>query len=180
MKKYFSLLLTAVLLLTGCTDDFSGIFDGTDKDLIYPINHLENNIPEDLFDNSENFHQDMVLQLAQDVWGDASDSPSKNIAHVINDAAILRDYVTEDKVYKWPEIDFNKYSLVLSKYNIPHGGFYVSEQRAKASKNSIDIYIKLSLYTGVHDMWARAQYHISLFPKMKTGPANLHAYYEYN
>ena len=123
MKKYFSLLLTAVLLLTSCSDQ------------LYPINHLENNIPEDLFDNSENFHQDMVLQLAHDVWGDASDSPSKNIAHVINDAAILRDYVTEDKVYKWPEIDFNKYSLVLSKYNVPHGGFYVSEQRAKASKN---------------------------------------------
>ena len=163
MKKYFSLLLTAVLLLTSCSDQ------------LYPINHLENNIPEDLFYNSENFHQDMVLQLAQDVWGDG---PSKDIAHVINDAAIIRDYVTEDKVYKWPEIDFNKYSLVLSKYNIPHGGFYVSEQRAKASKNSIDIYIKLSLYYGVHDMWARAQYHISLFPKMKTGPANLHAYYE--
>ena len=123
MKNYFSLLLTAVLLLTSCSDQ------------LYPINHLENNIPEDLFYNSENFHQDMVLQLAQDVWGDASDSPSKHIAHVINDAAILRDYVTEDKVYKWPEIDFNKYSLVLSKYNIPHGGFYVSEQRAKASKN---------------------------------------------
>ncbi|MBQ2006289.1 MAG: hypothetical protein II205_01860, partial [Bacteroidales bacterium] len=109
MKNYFSLLLTAVLLLTSCSDQ------------LYPINHLENNIPEDLFYNSENFHHDMVLQLAQDVWGDASDSPSKHIAHVINDAAILRDYVTEDKVYKWPEIDFNKYSLVLSKYNIPHG-----------------------------------------------------------
>lgn len=177
MKNLVLVLASAFVLLTGCNkNDFHTIFDGSDKDVVSPIDFNALGT-EDIF-HSGDFSYILALEVLKNLYGDMAADGSyggggPELAHVINDSSILLPIEAEGKLYKWPEIDFSKYSLVIGQYTEIGDGFVIVEQRAKISREKTQIYLKR-----VQDGKMRPQSPISipfvaLYPKLPDGPAEV-------
>ena len=178
MKNLVLVLASAFVLLTGCNkDDFHAIFDGSDKDVVSPIDFNALGT-EDIF-HSGDFSYILAYEVLKNLYGEDKAANGQygegrpELAHVINNSSILLPIEAEGKLYKWPEIDFSKYSLVIGQYTEIGDGYVIVEQRAKISREKTQIYLKR-----VQDGKMRPQSPISiafvaLYPKLPDGSAEV-------
>lgn len=176
MKNLVLVLASAFVLLTGCNkNDFHTIFDGSDKDVVSPIDFNALGT-EDIF-HSGDYSYVLALEVLKNLYGDKAADGSyggrPELAHVINDSSILLPIEAEGKLYKWPEIDFSKYSLVIGQYTEAGGGYYLVEQRAKISREKTQIYLKRVCDGKMHPQSPISIAFVALYPKLPDGPAEV-------
>ena len=165
MKRSFNFILVScmTLLLTGCYGDWDYVFNSSDKNIYAPLDindgenvnlmqypHIDNLVISTLAANG------LILGFSSDDLIDG--------AMIINDRSQLKDYVDEDHNYVWPEIDFNKYSLVIGGVFLAHSGFEL-EQRIVKKGNVPELYVRLvELNYGLQ--YISTRYFASLYPKI--------------
>lgn len=186
MKKVAILLLASLLL---CSCSIEGIFDGSDPRAISPV-QVENVIPE--WTEYFNSHEGRIVQklivenyceFPDDyyenglpgvrVWG-AEYKALTNHFVVVNDDSvydIFNPYT--NKPIDLPEIDFNKYSLIVGYvYTTKYvGGNRVKDQRVIKEFNKIQLYLKYFYEAGGDTN--QVNYHILLYPKLPNNPVEV-------
>lgn len=174
MKNRLIGLIATAFLLSSC--GMESIFNGDDKESLSPI---EASIA--LGSEYENFFISNAFDhLGPSVLSDFIKENNINLevgdyAVVINDSHLLKDYMIKDgPTYKWPDIDFSKYSLVIGRWSDPGTPWYVKEQRVKTDLfgNPV-IYLHFVKHGGMSPAMPRLIYFGSIYPKLQSGPAKV-------
>lgn len=150
MRTYLLLTLACVsILFVGCKkedipSEYANIFNGKDKRAMAPV---------ELCQGDEFYY--LSRFFLDEFYSDNADDPrwpttNGNFAVVVNDARLLKDYNTSNgQPFFWPEIDFNKYSLVVGRYWYVGGTFQrYKDQRAVVSEGKTTIYLRFVKYIG--------------------------------
>lgn len=175
MKKLVILFVSALVLFTGCNKDFHSIFDGSDKEVISPVDLTSVGIKEDI-------PQLLAKDVLKKIYGEELSYNGKRceLAHVINDPSMLVPIEDGGYEYKWPEIDFSKYSLVIGQYFDVGEGLRLSTQRAKISGKKAKIYLKLEPVGGPHPQTTMWYYFAAIYSKLPDGPAEVEVLRSYD
>lgn len=183
MKKTILLVLVLITsFFTGCNKDLSWLFSDNAPGVVSSVDVLPEGFSNDFF------HSNEFKVLARPVLTEVFDLPEGNWyrveegAIVINDPAMLQDVysMAMDVTYKWPEIDFEKYSLVLGLVFNPNGdysrAYLLKQQRAVAGIGGVKIYYSFIEVTGDYGVVAEAPTPMivgALFPKLPDGIAKV-------
>ena len=149
MRTYLLLTLACIsFLFVGCkkegiSSEYANIFNGKDKRAMAPV---------DLCQGDEFYYLSRVF--LDEFYSDHADDPrwpttNGNFAVVVNDASLLKDYKAPDgRIFRWPEIDLKKYSLVVGQF--VYGGTFLryKEQRAVVSEGKTTIILRFVKYIG--------------------------------
>ena len=178
MKKTTLLLLFFVQFCTGCSE-FADIFNGTGN-TFSPV--VDANGTAMVFDyqSCAGAFNGMALQLltiagAYDGYNPKVDDA---VAIVVNTSTLLEDMTVGEQVFKWPEIDFNQYSMVIGSCGIPYGGILAVKQRAVRKTDRIDYYIDLKSETGGIQTPTTC-YFAALYPKLPDVKVHVHRHNKY-
>lgn len=174
MRKPFSIFpLIYLLFLSGC--GYKTIFDGSDKDVLTPLDPIE--ILGDKF--GDFFKGGGFSDLAPAVFeglheeGMIPDNVN-DFAIVLNDRHFLRDIQIADKTYQWPDIDFNNYSLVVGFWADPGTTWYIKDQRVKKSLiGKVSVYLHFVKHDGGAFAMPRFRRFGAIYPKLPGGPAEV-------
>lgn len=167
MKQKLIITLVLPLLLTGCMNEFESIFDGNNADAIAPLTKQESGEAAPfLYDDYDSFSR-----LAGSVLSDAGAPRGDDYAMIINDKSLLKDLVVdEETTLSWPEIDFNKYSLIIGRFCTTSQGYRVENQRVVKKAGNVELYLEIVSSSFGH-LESPAVYSFgALYPKLPDCP----------
>ena len=153
------------------------IFNSDDANILAPVSD-ENGVILVFDDKDCNGGFQLLTHMVLDKMGLTSKMKSWDkdgldaVAAVINDQSLLENYVNGDNVYLWPEIDFEKYSLVIGCYYATSGGQQVHNQRLIPKKESLQLYLEIKDLGGTADI--RTRFFGALFPRVPDLPVDAH------
>ncbi len=168
---HYPAIVFALFLLVGC--GYEGIFNGTDREIQVPVN-----LPVEFggFDNTFfNTHEFSVL-YSNTLWEIMTENNvdfNKDFAVVLNDSHYLQDVEEDGQIIKWPDIDFNKYSLVLGRCFLGSPQWYIKDQRAKAVFGKTKIYLHCVKSSGGFLGISQPVCIAAVYPKLPEGPAEI-------
>lgn len=159
MKK-ITLLLVAIWVFAACTktDSFEAIFDGSVTDAVAPIEPLAPNLV------NEKAIAEVVYSYGAPAYG-----PLWDCSEADNWVIVINEY--SDKLSKLPEIDFDKYSLVVGRYWMTGMGYTLLDQRAVVDKTVINLYIKTHAWVVADAL--TMDYFAAIYPKLPDLPVSL-------
>ena len=178
MKKVLLIALPILFCLTGCMDMLN-----EDKDeIIEPIS-LQDSSGENVSGGLLNMSWPEIEILAKSVLiekGYIEDYTGHfswefpDVAMVVNEKKMLKDVVVlsntpgkEDHRYQWPEIDFEKYSLVIGHFFTSNIGYCVAKQYIV--KNTLYFEIGYKYEGGFVYTSSTNNYFVALYPKLPDG-----------
>lgn len=98
-----------------------------------------------------------------------------DVAMVVNDKEMLKDVVVpsntpgvEDHHYQWPEIDFDKYSLIIGQFYTVHTGYSITRQYIVKDLSKNVFYFDIDLNGGFLCA-IKNNYFATLYPKLSDG-----------
>ena len=180
--KRLALGFISLLFLSGC--GYQSIFDGSDSGVLAPVD-LSKELGDEYADffRSDDFricaqHVFYALREEGQIIGQYAD-----YAVVLNDAYYLDDVHVDDVYtpgdYEWPDIDFNKYSLVLGWWAEGGTGWYLKDQRIKKTLlGKVTVYLHLCLVDGLYFHDNKKLLFGALYPKLPSGPAKVERWYD--
>ena len=137
MKKLSFLFvgLFSLLTLTSCSSDDKET-EAEDVNAIRPID--VKNTPIDAFFNTElsgvfGYSTSFFCESAE--WNGLPVPINKNLVYVINSREELADIYLGEK--ELPEIDFDKYTLILGQQIMPYLGFYVGKKELVKGEDTL-------------------------------------------
>ena len=138
MKRIITTIIVPciAILLAGCSNEFEDIFNDNNKEVIAPL----------MSDEAEGeilagINYNLMKKTMTDILG-ANDKPA--CALVINNQVDLKTVVSQgNEIVEWPEIDFDKCSLVLGYVFITPLNRYLDAQRIVYNKGVPELYIKV-------------------------------------
>ncbi len=168
--RYFA-FACSLFLLAGC--GFEGIFDGSDKEVFAPVNlPVESGSLDNTFFHTQEFIA-LYSNTTREIMLENSIDPNKDFAIVLNDSHYLHDVEEDGHVIKWPDIDFNKYSLVLGRFFPNSPQWYIKDQRAKVVFGKTKIYLHFVKHgDGVLGITTPVRI-AAIYPKLPEGPAEI-------
>lgn len=165
--KRFLLLLLAVVLLSSCSD-FDRFLSGLDGEVVAPV------ASGSIIENAEG-----IDILAGCLLIEIVDAGHENDANylrpeavlVINDPAQLKDVTYKGVTYSWPDINLQKYSLVIGRIGVPDGGSYIAKHRIEKKNTKLLFYAEIRSNGGT----ARPERRIiaTLYPKLPDLPVEI-------
>lgn len=181
MKKFiYCAALLALTLGLSCCSKMEDVFNGNDKDAIAPVatTYSEENADVDL---SGDWHHLVVRDILYQVGLIDHENPFTTAALVINDNSLIDDVLAEyeGKIeINVPEIDFDKYSLVVGSCYLVSGTYYLANQRIKNSSSGVKLYLEVCERKDVHGTQAVFNYYFaSLYPKLPSGEVEVIRWY---
>ena len=173
MKKFvYCAALLALTLGLSCCSKIEDVFNGNDKDAIAPVatTYSEENAEVNL---SGDWQHLVVRDILYQVGLIDQENPFMAAALVINDNSIIEDVLAEyeGKIeINVPEIDFDKYSLVVGSCLFGNGLCYLANQRIKNSSSVVKLYLEVCERKDVAGIQAVFNYYFaSLYPKLPSG-----------
>lgn len=96
-------------------------------------------------------------------------------AVVLNDTQLLKNYQEDGIVYQWPEIDFDKYSLLIGSFTRKGGtDVLLKDQRVVVSDGKATVYLKMYYPdAGFDDAVKNTRYFCALYTKLPNGMAEV-------
>ena len=161
--NYLFVMICTALMMTGCSNEFEDIFNGNNKDAIAPI-ELSGKEGESISGISYSLMRATML----DILDTLTDPDGR--ALVINSQEKLRAVVQEENaVVGWPEINFDKYSLVLGCVFITPLNRVLDTQRMVIKRGVPKLYVKIKISDGAgSDTCVGASvYFVKLYPKVQ-------------
>ncbi|MBQ7073373.1 MAG: hypothetical protein IJM89_08440 [Bacteroidales bacterium] len=120
------------------------------------------------------YRPEMVLEgrqmenLLKTVLAENGAERYKDFAMVVNQKELLPEPELSSS-FKWPEIDFNRYSLVIGKYVTPDTGYGITRQYIIKSGSQTVLYIDLKRRNGIIYDMVIDNYFAFLYPKLPDG-----------
>lgn len=102
-----------------------------------------------------------------------------DFAVVVNDKSLLQDVTWGDEVYRWPELDLKRHSLVICRYGVCDPGKKVASQRIKKQigQNVLLLEITQSPGGAIAQPWVYI--FAALYPRMTGGPVEVRRWDNY-
>lgn len=170
MKKFSLLcvLLLPVLFLTGCMHEFDSVFDGTDKAAIAPIGARGEA-------GSVFLNHSLTVTLVSPLLAEYGlPHDGKDYAFILNDAGELKDVEIDGTVYRWPEIDFGKYSLVVGRYWVVNSNESLVDQRIIKKIGSVELFLEIGIQEGTAGFTTPFyKFFAALYPKLPDDPVKI-------
>ena len=168
-------LLCIPFLFAGCgnslgdTDEsikYEMLFNGTDARSLVPFysSGFEGYTPLGV-------QQVLMKRLFEENYPDLVN----NCAIVLNDKQLLKDCQDDGIVCQWPEIDFDKYSLLVGSFTRLGGcDVLIKDQRVVVSDGKASVYLKMYYPSdGTDDAMKSTRYYCALYSKLPDGPAEV-------
>ena len=163
MKKIILILATAIMFASCAkTDPFEDIFNGNNKDVISPITNLDQE-----FENLNAKYR--VLSKILKEHGVISENNSE-IANKYDTALVFNQYL--DCLSELPEVDFDKYTLIVGQFWEPNQGYYITDQRVVVDRSKIVMYIKRNEGEFVGN-YSSQNFFAALYPNLPDLPVEL-------
>ena len=171
MKKYLffaSMLLSVVMLLSCNNSDDEGFDNGSESDgsTISPINVSEGPIADffnvewpnktDRAYNAKSFFYDSSRDFGLQV--------TESVVSLINSRQELADIYLGDK--ELPDIDFDKYTLIIGRQKMPYPYFYVAKQELIAGKDGLILNLYANNDEEILPCMKHCMYFWGLYPKL--------------
>ena len=167
-------LALAMLCSIGCSK-FEYIFSGNDPSVIEPVTSEDGAYSI----NDSYLYFEYILEYNGIKTGYTAEPTANNeIAVVINDKSQLGpledialppvDDFNEGKYTKIPDIDFDKYSLVIGTY-INEGSYSCTDTRVKKKDDGMEIYVKLEKGSDSSFAICSLSPFAAIYPKLPTG-----------
>ena len=102
-------LLASLVLVSGCSGLFSDMGDG---DSMLPVYSLEELLEDSYFKT----FGDELAPLIDPILSEHGACQWEDFAMVVNDKTQLKEIIVAGETMTWPEIDFERYSLVVGKF----------------------------------------------------------------
>lgn len=166
----------ALFLFAGC--GFEGIFDGNDKEVLAPVDlYVESGGSEMNVLYTEDF--EMLKSVALKGIIEENHIESEEFAFVLNDWHFPREIEAGGRVYRLPDIDFSKYSLVLGRCAPGYGmDWYIKDQRAKVVFGKTKLYLHFVRHGNGTVAHTSLRPIVALYPKLPTGLAEVNCWME--
>ena len=175
MNKLFFVIPFALCLLAGC--GYESIFDGRDKDVLAPIDSSvllgDGNVDFFLSEDFTSVLGPAVFKAFMDE--DQIADGVVDYAVVLNETHYLRDVITEDgREFTWPNIDFDRYSLVVGRWMDAGTTWYVKDHRAKKTLfGKVTVFLHFVKHDGGAYTFPHFVFWGALYPKLPSGPAEV-------
>ncbi len=181
MKRVLVLLIPLLVGLASCSDQLNT--NEGDEETIVPVN-MQDSSGEDSTTGVLNLSWSDVQILAKSVLienGYIKDYTGRawcfpDVAMVVNNKEMLTDVVVpssmsgvEDRRYQWPEIDFEKYSLVIGQFytTFYHLGNVFTQHYIVKSSSKYILYVEIGNLGGLAA--PANNYFAALYPKLPDG-----------
>ena len=190
MRTYLLLTLACVsILFVGCKNELGGsygyeeLFNGENTNALAPIETSSSGIDWEGFFHSLEFPSlgwtllnDLYPNKAREFQGDAR--TDEDLAVIVNEASVLKyiDAPNYGRVFRWPEIDFNKYSLVVGQYWYVGGSFLsLRDQRVVVSEGKTTVYLRFVKKSDDYGESAdiKMLYFGAVYSKLPDGPVEI-------
>ena len=182
MKRALLLVIPLLISLTSCSDQLStNEDDGEIIDPVYTQDASRNESANILVDvpGIEFLVKSVLIEngLIEDYTGLFRYFP--DLAMVINNKEMLKDVVVlssmsgvEDRIYQWPEIDFEKYSLVIGQfyttyYHVGNVNDCITQQFIVKGSSKNILYFEIGNPGGLCS--CKNNYFATLYPKLPDG-----------
>ena len=181
MKRVLVLLIPLLVGLASCSDQLNT--NEGDEETIVPVN-MQDSSGEDSTTGVLNLSWEEIQILAKSFLienGYIEDyyTGSKyfdDLAIVVNSNELLTDVVVpssmsgvEDRRYQWPEIDFEKYSLVIGQFytTFYHLGNVFTQHYIVKSSSKYILYVEIGNLGGL--AYSANNFFAALYPKLPDG-----------
>jgi len=161
-----SMMACAAFMFAGCSNEFEDVFNGNNKEALSPIESSETGGV--LLSGINSFLlRKTLLEISQDILG--TPSITDTIAYIINDQERLSTVVTrreDNTVVEWPEIDFDKYSLVIGSVDLARNKV-LDSQRLMIKNKAPVLYVKIKIIKEEYDPCDTVEWLFAkLYPKV--------------
>lgn len=176
MKRVLFFVVPLLVVISGCSDQFN-----LKEDKIEPVN-IDDNSGEYPSSGFLNLSWADIQVLAKSVLADygliGDTKPFPDVAMIVNSKEKLKEVVipsnitgVEDLRYQWPEIDFEKFSLVIGHFNAAYTAYegysFAQQYIVKGSSKNV-------LYLQVDSLKfflcaVSNNYFATLYPKLPDG-----------
>lgn len=179
MKRLITIaaIISVITLLLGCSK-MEGIFDGSNKDALAPIvdDPSAAAIIKELQGLNFALYNSVVEEMGHSVKSEKGSDSQASFSFVLNDRTHLKDVILENgRVLHWPDIDFEKYSLVLGYYYAPYPWVVSKRQRILVKNNNIELYVERSRSASgsSYQFGSTREYACYLYPKLPNLPVEI-------
>ncbi len=158
-----SMMACAAFMFAGCSNEFEDVFNGNNKEALSPIESSETGGVL-----LSGISSDLIRKTLDVISQDMRDVPhiSNTIAYIINNQENLRTVTQrENTVVEWPEIDFDKYSLVLGTVDTARGKILDSQRLVIKNKVPV-LYVKIKIVQEYDYCDDVSWYFAKLYPKV--------------
>lgn len=170
MKKVLFMLVPLILGLSACSNQLGS--NEEREEIIEPI-YLQDISEEDSDDSLldipgiELLAKSVLTEngLIEDYIG-IKDFP--DVAMIVNQKELLKDVESNGEVFLWPEIDFDKYSLVIGQFFTSETGYSISRQYIKKGLSKRVLYIEI-VKDSLFFCATANNYFAVLYPKVPDG-----------
>lgn len=178
MRKSITLFFEMILILSmSSCNKYESIFKSYSRSYLEPLD--KSTVLGKEYDELKAIGA--VATMEHVLWNDilaetyGENVPDGEHGFVINDSHLLRDYTAPDgTTFKWPKIDFNKYSLVLGEWFDGGDFHFLKEHKAKVDKDGhVEIFLHIMRHDGAAPGWARMDRWVAIYPKLPSGPAKV-------
>ena len=182
MKRFYFFVLSFVCLLAGCSkvglekDDVAGIFDGSDKDAMIPVSVSAGSAGSGGVEIKRFSVEDfLVLDVLSKSGVQQVDQACRNGAALVNDASLLTEVSFDGTPYNWPELDLEKYSLLVCSYACAQTNLYVYDQRLVSREGQLSLYLEIRELEGTGGFTVpTTKFFAALYPKLPDGQVEVH------
>ena len=177
MRKYvliFSVLIaTAYLCACSSDDDFIPQINLTDGEIVDFFNsELQEMHSDDNYFISKSFFYTIIDSVDHDGM-----AIMENMVYVINSQQELADIYIGKK--KLPEIDFDKYTLIIGQQIMPCRGFYVAKKELLADDSGLILNLYAKNDNEILPCASQNLYFWGLYPKQSQKTITVNAFKEY-
>ena len=171
MRAFLLLTLTCIsFLFVGCKkedipSEYANIFNGKDKRAMAPVDLSSKD------DFGDFFHSGDFSTLANAVLREYYSDAQVGHAVVLNDARYLKGIEKNGVVYHWPDINFNRYSLLIGE--VAANGVLLQEQRIIVSDGAVILYLRFVKNSWTLSYTGESVCFGALYEKVPDGPVEI-------
>lgn len=179
-KMLFPLSLFLLAMLAGCSNEFEDVFNSDNKDAILPVETLDADSDLAVLRNDYPRMKALVISIIGEA--SMSSAPSQTTrATIINHSSELKAIVSPNgDEWQWPDIDFEKYSLLVGCYEVVHSNIFAANQRILQKKDGLVLYLELRPREDVVGYtFGDIKYFATLFPKLPDLPVEVRRWDNY-
>lgn len=136
-------LLLSLIMLSSCSG-FDIFINGLDSEVFSPVSSYTSQDIEGL--------EELIAFLFAPLDAD-NEKVGINVRQqavlVINRKDDLQDVTNRGKTYSWPEINFNRYSLIVGRIGMPETTYYLAKQKIAKESDHLVFYYELGKISGV-------------------------------
>ena len=177
MRKYVFIfgVLIATACLCACSSDDDSIpqIYLTDGEIVDFFNsELQELHSDDYYRTSKSFFYTIIDSVNYDGM-----AIKKDMVYIINSQQELADIYVKKK--KLPEIDFEKYTLIIGQQIMPYLGFYVAKKKLSLGDNGLILNLYAKNDNDVLPCALQNLYFWGLYPKQSQKTITVNAFKEY-